>query len=263
MGSTAYDPSSGVVSLPAYPTALKNPKSMTIKAGTDTVSSYDGSAAKTFTVAASTTAGAFTISDGTTTRTIQLAGKFTDADTHYTNYLQIKGNGTEAVKFTQNADKALNLNPGTNVSISAASDEITISAADTKNTAGAKNYASKLYLIGAKEQTDNPQTYSYNGVYMESGTLTALSLSTGIMVLPDSFLDLRFGSGKDMASGVASFNYSSIGGADLSMTGHLVLNEAGGHPNKPDNKTGLTSVNYADYFDTGITVSGIASGSGQ
>ena len=314
MGSTAYDPSSGVVSLPAYPTALKNPKSMTIKAGTDTVSSYDGSASKTFTVAASTTAGAFTISDGTTTKTVQLAGKFTDnnttysagtglqlsgttfsaklnsttslgtigstsklyavgvdangklcvnvpwtdtnTDTHYTNYLQIKGDGTEAVKFTQNADKSLNLKPSGSVSISAASDEITISATDTKNTAGAKNYAGKLYLIGAKEQTDNPQTYSYNGVYMESGTLTALSLSTSIMELPDSSLDLRFGSGKDMASGVARFNYSSLGGADLSMTGHLVLNEAGAHPDKPENKTGLNYMSCADYFDTGIALIG-------
>ena len=58
----------------------------------------------------------------------------TDTDTHYTNYLQIKGNGTEAVKFTQNADKTLNLKPGNNVSISAASGEITISATDTKYT---------------------------------------------------------------------------------------------------------------------------------
>lgn len=81
VGTTAYNPSSGVVSLPAYPsipTSLKNPNSITIKAGTDTVSSYDGSAAKTFTLAASTTAGAFTVSDGTTTKTIQLAGQFTD-----------------------------------------------------------------------------------------------------------------------------------------------------------------------------------------
>lgn len=84
VGTTAYNPSSGVVSLPAYPsipTSLKNPNSVTIKAGTDTVSSYDGSAAKTFTFAASTTAGAFTVSDGTTTKTIQLAGKFTDNNT--------------------------------------------------------------------------------------------------------------------------------------------------------------------------------------
>lgn len=54
-----------------------------------------------------------------------------NTDTHYTNYLQIKGNGTEAVKFTQNADKALNLKPGNNVAISATSGEITISATDT------------------------------------------------------------------------------------------------------------------------------------
>ena len=52
-------------------------------------------------------------------------------DTHYTNHLQIKGNGTEAVKFTQNADKTLNLKPGNNVAISATSGEITISATDT------------------------------------------------------------------------------------------------------------------------------------
>ena len=55
----------------------------------------------------------------------------TDNDTHYTNYLQIKGNGTEAIKFTQNGDKSLNLKPGNNISISAATNEITISATDT------------------------------------------------------------------------------------------------------------------------------------
>ena len=74
---------SGTLALTSnIPESLKNPYSMTIKAGADTISSYDGSASKTFTVAASTTAGAFTISDGTTTKTIQLAGKFTDTDTN-------------------------------------------------------------------------------------------------------------------------------------------------------------------------------------
>ena len=81
------------------PESLKNPESLTIKAGADTVSSYDGSVAKTFTVAASTTAGAFTISDGTTTRTIQLAGKFTDTDTNTAtaadNILHGSNNGTQ------------------------------------------------------------------------------------------------------------------------------------------------------------------------
>ena len=51
-----------------------------------------------------------------------------NTDTHYTKYLQIKGNGTEAIKYTQDSDKSLNLKPGNNVSISAASGEITISA---------------------------------------------------------------------------------------------------------------------------------------
>lgn len=54
-----------------------------------------------------------------------------DANSHYTKYLQIKGNGTEAVNFTQKADKTLNLKPGSNVAISAVSGEITISATDT------------------------------------------------------------------------------------------------------------------------------------
>ena len=69
--------------LSGKPSTMKNPNAVTIKAGSDTVSSYDGSAAKTFTIAASTAAGAFTISDGTTTKTVQLAGTFTDTNTTY------------------------------------------------------------------------------------------------------------------------------------------------------------------------------------
>ena len=91
---------SGTLALTSnIPESLKNPYSMTVKAGADTISSYDGSASKTFTVAASTTAGAFTISDGTTTKTIQLAGKFTDTDTNTAtaadNILDGSNNGTQ------------------------------------------------------------------------------------------------------------------------------------------------------------------------
>lgn len=91
---------SGTLALTSnIPESLKNPESLTIKAGADIISSYDGSVAKTFTVAASTTAGAFTISDGTTTKTIQLAGKFTDTDTNTAtaadNILHGSNNGTQ------------------------------------------------------------------------------------------------------------------------------------------------------------------------
>lgn len=39
---------------------------------------------------------------------------------------------------------------------------------NTKNTAGASSSTSKLYLIGATEQTENPQTYTRNNVYIDS-----------------------------------------------------------------------------------------------
>lgn len=39
---------------------------------------------------------------------------------------------------------------------------------DTKNTAGATNNTAKLFLIGATEQTANPQTYTRNNTYIDS-----------------------------------------------------------------------------------------------
>lgn len=50
---------------------------------------------------------------------------------------------------------------------------------DTKNTAGATNSTSKLYLIGVTEQTANPQTYSNGNVYVENGTLYAQNMIIG------------------------------------------------------------------------------------
>lgn len=46
---------------------------------------------------------------------------------------------------------------------------------DTKNTAGATTNTSKLYLIGAKSQATNPQTYTNSSVYATNGELTAKS----------------------------------------------------------------------------------------
>ena len=44
---------------------------------------------------------------------------------------------------------------------------------DTKNTAGSTNNTSKLYLIGALEQSANPQTYSNSDTYYELGVFHA------------------------------------------------------------------------------------------
>ena len=40
---------------------------------------------------------------------------------------------------------------------------------DTKNTAGSTDTSSKIYLVGATEQSANPQTYSDDQVYVENG----------------------------------------------------------------------------------------------
>lgn len=48
---------------------------------------------------------------------------------------------------------------------------------DTKNTAGSTNNSSKLYLIGATEQSANPQTYSNSKVYATDGVLTATTFN--------------------------------------------------------------------------------------
>ena len=50
---------------------------------------------------------------------------------------------------------------------------------DTKNTAGTTNNSSKLYLIGATEQSANPQTYSNSKVYTTDGTLTTTKTQIG------------------------------------------------------------------------------------
>lgn len=50
---------------------------------------------------------------------------------------------------------------------------------DTKNTAGATNSTSKLFLVGAASQGANPQTYSNSSVYASAGRL----YSNGRMVL--------------------------------------------------------------------------------
>lgn len=56
---------------------------------------------------------------------------------------------------------------------------------DTKNTAGATNSTSKLFLVGATSQGANPQTYSNSSVYASAGRL----YSNGRMLL-----DIQVGS---------------------------------------------------------------------
>ena len=52
-----------------------------------------------------------------------------------------------------------------------------VTTQDTKNTAGSTQKATKIYIIGAESQANNPQTYSSSKVYITDGTVTATTFS--------------------------------------------------------------------------------------
>ena len=69
---------------------------------------------------------------------------------------------------------------GTTITITKADGSTsTITTQDTKNTAGSTDSSSKLFLVGATSQADNPQTYSDDEVYTTGGVLTTKSVQVG------------------------------------------------------------------------------------
>lgn len=196
---------------------------------------FNGSAAKTINITPSAI-GAAASSHGThvTADTVKAAlgtgsgtSKYlredgtwqTPSDTHYTNYLQIKGNNTEAVKFTQNADKTLNFKPGTNVSISAASGEITISSTDTNTATAADNildgsnsgteitykpYTSQQSKLSFDTSTTNPTRTDRLNL---NGHLHATKLYSGGKEVLTSHQDI---SGKANLSGGNTFSGNQV-----------------------------------------------------
>ena len=98
---------------------------------------------------------------------------------------------------------------------------------DTKNTAGSTNDSSTLYLIGARTQVANSQTYSNSNVYMANGVLTAKNIR--------------------------------VSGTDATVLGHLVIygDNDDDNPKKPTDRTGISNSGGdvdAYYFNTGITL---------
>lgn len=57
--------------------------------------------------------------------------------------------------------------------VTVTSGKIPSQPSDTKNTAGATDSTSKLFLVGATAQSANPQTYSNSAVYEQAGTFAA------------------------------------------------------------------------------------------
>lgn len=86
----------------------------------------------------------------------------------------------------------------------------TPSDSDTKNTAGSTNDTAKLFLIGAKSQGANPQTYSHSSVYETNGTLYCSKICT------DGSHSYEVGAAAEKAIGsVASGNAGLVTGGDV------------------------------------------------
>lgn len=97
-----------------------------------------------------------------TTFSGSLSGNATSADKLNTN----AGSKTKPVYFSNGVPVETTYSLGKNVP----SDAV---FTDTKNTAGSTDTSSKIFLIGAISQADNPQTYSDNQVYATNGQLDA------------------------------------------------------------------------------------------
>lgn len=61
---------------------------------------------------------------------IVIGGDNSDTDTHHTYALTLQGNGTTATTFSQSSAASLNIKPGSNVTVTAGTNEITIAASD-------------------------------------------------------------------------------------------------------------------------------------
>ena len=75
--------------------------------------------------------------------------------------------GTDLYTFDGSGAKTLDIKQGSNITLTAASGQLTIAGVgDTKNTAGSTDSSKKLFLIGAESQAANPTTYSHDTAYV-------------------------------------------------------------------------------------------------
>lgn len=110
-----------------------------------------------------------------TTDNLDLAGKAGQILTYYIYLEEGDNNQTTRCAMYMGSSEQNILTAGTNITIN----NNTISATDTKNTAGSVDNSNKLYLIGATSQAANPQTYSNYKVYVQNGLLRADTLTIG------------------------------------------------------------------------------------
>ena len=157
------------------PSTLPNAKKLNIYANSDTTAliGYSGgeTADTTFRINASTTSGAFNITDGTTTKTIQLAGDFTN--THYTSTWSVYAGATLVSTFNQSANRSITFSAGNNITLNATANSgvITISGTgDTHYTSTWSVYAGTTCISTFNQSANRSITFSAGDNITLTGT---------------------------------------------------------------------------------------------
>ena len=207
-------------------TSLKNPNAITIQGGGSTVSTYDGSDAKTFNWKASTTAGAFEITDGTTTKTVQLAGVFTDTATATDSILDGSNNGTAITYAPYDSTTANSTWVGTDANAGKLYLGTVAPSKTTRLNYNGYLYATKLYSGGSEVLT----SHAYRGISVD-GTSVLNTTTAGTANFKSSNVEFTV-SGTDItaglnvtapSSGTALLSIDSSGGLGLDTTSYQPL----------------------------------------
>lgn len=130
---------------------------------------------------------------------------------------QLTNDSKFAVKSDDLASGKLVYIDGNTGELKSSSIDSVTGGADTKNTAGATqvvyNDDDKLYLIGAKTQGNNPQTYTDSHIYFSkpSGALYVGGLSANtVSATNGNFIDINTGSIKLTGSDFSGITYGSM-----------------------------------------------------
>ena len=99
---------------------------------------------------------------------------------------------------------------------------------NTKNTAGSTDSSSKLFLIGAKSQGTNPQTYSHDTAYVGTdGCLYSKSTKVSVEGHTHESTDITFADDNDAETKLGSIN--GITDSLTATSSNVALSAAGGN----------------------------------
>lgn len=195
VGTSEYTPTSGVISLPAYPTDTHYTSTFTIYGGTTSVATFNQSSNMTLSIVAGDN---ITVTPDATNHKITISG--TASATHYTSTWSVYADSTLVSTFNQSANRSITFKAGSNITLNATANSGIITISGTGDT----HYASTFTIYG-----DSTSVATFN-----QSTNMTLSIVGGdnITLTKDAT------NHKITISGTANTTYTAQSGLSLSGT---------------------------------------------